>query len=218
VISVCTRHEASIMIDQPPGAAQSLYPDLPSAAPAQKSDAPITPAAQALYGNSKVARTDTQGGSPLGGQAQPGTLLGAPPRAAAEPSPKATEAEPFDPAKVQAPEGVTYEAGLMNEYTAAVKELGLDHKGAARLLDLHTKTQQAETAAWDRTSAQWQREVQAHIPQDDIAAARNLILDDGLTDPALREWLAASPAGNWLPLVRTLANYAAAIERARRRY
>jgi hypothetical protein len=143
VISVCTRHEASIMIDQPPGAAQSLYPDLPSAAPAQKSDAPITPAAQALYGNSKVARTDTQGGSPLGGQAQPGTLLGAPPRAAAEPSPKATEAEPFDPAKVQAPEGVTYDAGLMNEYTAAVKELGLDHKGAARLLDLHTKTQQA---------------------------------------------------------------------------
>jgi len=207
------------MIDQPPGAAQSLYPDLPSAAPAQKSDAPITPAAQALYGNSKVARPDAQGGSPLGGQARPGTLLGAePPRAAAEPSPKATEAEPFDPAKVQAPEGVTYDPGLMNEYTAAVKDLGLDHKGAARLLDLHTKTQQAETAAWERTSAQWQREVQAHVPQDDIAAARNLILDKNLTDPELTKWLGSSPAGNWAPLVKTLANYANAIAAARRRY
>jgi hypothetical protein len=211
-----------------PGPARSLYPNNPSALDppaAAKPEAAISDAARALYGNPPDNRLK-DGVSSLGGQAKPSTLLGsASPNQPGSPvrnngnEPSAQpQAAPFDPAKLQAPEGVTYDTELMGEYSAVVKDLGLDHDGATRLLDLHAKTQKAEAARWEEASAQWASEVQARVPHSQIEAARQLVLDNNLTDPELAKWLGSSPAGNWLPLVRTLANYANALAAARRRY
>jgi hypothetical protein len=51
------------------------------------------------------------------------------------------------------------------------------------------------------------------IPKHQIEAAKSLVRDASLTDPELRQWLETSPAGNWAPLVRTLANWARAMRR-----
>ena len=209
-----------------PGAARSLYPNNPSALdpPAAKPEAAISDAARALYGNPPDNRLK-DGVSSLGGQAKPSTLLGSastnqpgsPVRNNGNEPPAQPQTATFDPAKVQVPEGLTYDTELMGEYSAAVKDLGLDHDGATRLLDLHAKTQKAEAARWDQTSAQWASEVQAQMHPDQIEAARQLIFDTNLTDPELAKWLGSSPAGNWGPLVRTLARYANAIVSSRRR-
>lgn len=208
-----------------PGPARSLYPNNPSALdpPATKPDVAISDAARALYGNTPVSKP-SDGTSPLGGQAKPSTLLGGDtqkqPTAStgAESKAEPAKAEPFNPEMVKLPEGLQADPALMGEFATTAKELGLDNAGGERLLQLHAKAQKAEAARWDQTSAQWASEVQARVPHSQIEAARQLVLDNNLTDPELAKWLGSSPAGNWLPLVRTLANYANALAAARRRY
>jgi len=201
--------------------AQTLYPNMPSAAnPAAAQPEPETsPAAKALYGNTPVAKPGEGGASPLGGQAvRSGNVFAPPdkPNAArsAEPAPVSTQ--PFNPELAKIPEGMAVDPALMSEYADAAKELKLDHAGAERLLSLHAKAREAEAAQWEQTSAQWQAEVRASVPAAHLEAAYNLVHDSSLTDPELAKWLASSPAGNWAPLVRTLARYAEAIARSRR--
>jgi len=207
-----------------PGAARSLYPNNPSALdpPAAKPEAAISDAARALYGNPPDNRLK-DGVSSLGGQARPATLLGGDTQKQPTASPGAegkaepAKAEPFNPEMVKLPEGLQADPALMGEFATAAKELGLDNAGGERLLQLHAKAQKAEAARWDQTSAQWASEVQAQMHPDQIEAARQLIFDTNLTDPELAKWLGSSPAGNWGPLVRTLARYANAIVSSRRR-
>jgi len=101
------------MPDQPPSAAQSLYPDLPSAsAPAPApAEGEMSPAAKALYGKTPVAKP-SDGTSPLGGQAvrssaapdnpaRPSLLSsGAPPGDGTAPAKPEPAAEAFDPVKL----------------------------------------------------------------------------------------------------------------------
>jgi hypothetical protein len=63
------------MSDTPPSPAQSLYPDLPSAAPAPRPASPTSDAAKALYGDSTKIARPVDGKSPLGGEAVPSSLL-----------------------------------------------------------------------------------------------------------------------------------------------
>jgi hypothetical protein len=212
------------MPDNPSDAAGALYPNLPRSldpAPAQPDRDP-SQAANSLYGNSPSGRGGKDGLSPLGGQAVRSTVFAAPDAArggsVSEPANGGSNAEPatpFNPELAKLPEGMVADPALMGEYAGAAKELGLDHAGAQRLLDLHAKTQAAEAEHWNRTSEQWQAEVRAEIPAARLQAAYNLVHDSQLTDPELAKWLAESPAGNWAPLVRTLARYAEAMAAAR---
>src|SRR5207237_8628399 len=100
-----------------------------------------------------------------------------------------------------------------SEFGTAAKELGLGHAGAERLLQLHAKTQRQADAAMEQQSQAWQQETLGAVPQHDIQLVTGLVRDQSLTHPQFREWLESSPSGNWLPLVRTLANWARAIRR-----
>jgi hypothetical protein len=209
------------------GIAQTLYPGLPSAAdaPAAKPEPETSPAAKALYGNPPDNRLK-DGVSSLGGQAKPATLLGGDPAAARTLAPFNGEAKPpeakapevFNPEMVRVPENVTVDPALMGEFATAAKDLGLGQEGAQRLLDLHARAQEAEATRWEQTSAQWQAETVSSMSTREIQSATSLLRDLRLTDPQVREWLESSPGGNWLPLVRTLARYAEAIDRGRRGY
>jgi hypothetical protein len=203
------------MSDSPPTLAERLYPNQNKDAPAQP-ESEASRAARALYGNSPTARPGEGGASPLGGQAKPGSIFAPPDAARAPPGAEQVPTQPFNPELAKLPEGMTADPQLMSEYAGAAKELKLDQAGAQRLLDLHAKTKAAEAADWERTSAQWQAEVRAEIPQHQLQSAFDLVHNTELTDPELAKWLASSPAGNWKPLVRTLANYAEAIARSRR--
>jgi hypothetical protein len=213
------------MADQPPTAAQILYPGMaseanPAATPPVAEQA-MSPAAQALYGSSstKVARLTATGGSPLGGQARPATLLGQPAVTQQPGTGKPTEgtapaadAMPFNPDMIEI-EGMQADPALMGEFSTAAKELGLDHTGAERLLQLHAKTQKQADAAMERQSQAWQQETLTALPEHEIRSVTRLLRDPSLTDPQLREWLESSPAGNWLPLIKTLSNWARAMRR-----
>src|ERR1051325_3097909 len=100
--------------------AQSLYPDLPSAAdpPVAKPAPETSPAAKALFGNPPDNRLKA-GVSSLGGQAKPATLLGGDTQKQPTASPGAegkadpAKAEPFNPEMVKLPEGLQADPALM---------------------------------------------------------------------------------------------------------
>ena len=199
------------MADQSTSLAQSIYPDMAgdkaaTSAPQQ----PTNDAAQKLFGNPPSNKL-VDGKSSLGGQAKPSaTVLG-------QGDPKAPPVErpadaPFNPEMVKI-EGMQADPALMGEFANSAKELGLGHAGAEKLLQLHAKAQRQADATMEQQSQTWQQETLAALPQHDIQLVTGLVRDPNLTDPALREWLESSPAGNWLPLVRTLANWARAIRR-----
>jgi hypothetical protein len=195
----------------PTSLAQSIYPDMQGdKATTPPTAQPTNDTAQKLFGNPPSNKL-VDGKSSLGGQAKPSaTVLG-------QGDPKAPPVErpadaPFNPEMVKI-EGMQSDPALMGEFSTAAKELGLGHAGAERLLQLHAKTRREADAAMSRQSDAWQEETLAALPQHDIQLVTGLVRDPNLTDPALREWLESSPAGNWLPLVRSLANWARAIRR-----
>ena len=201
------------MADQPT-LAQSIYPDQPSAAnpPAAPAPKPTSETAQKLYGSTseKPAKL-ANGESPMGGQAKPSATVIGQGNPKAPPVERAADA-PFNPEMVKI-EGMQADPALMGEFANSAKELGLGHAGAEKLLQLHAKAQRQADATMEQQSQTWQQETLAALPQHDIQLVTGLVRDPNLTDPALREWLESSPAGNWLPLVRTLANWARAIRR-----
>jgi len=75
---------------------------------------------------------------------------------------EAAAGQPFDAAKIALPEGYSAEPALMSEFSGAAKELRLDQAGADRLVALHAKALQAQEAAADRQSAEWQEATKAH--------------------------------------------------------
>jgi hypothetical protein len=159
------------MSDIPTPAAQSLYPDLPSAAdriPAPPAEQ-ASPAARALFGDGgkKIARP-VDGKSPLGGEARPSTE----PEPAirdrmASPRPQqqqAARSEPFNPAKLQVEGMEAADPALMREFSTTAKELGLNHAGAEKLVQLHAKVQRQADAAMERQSDAWLSETMETIP------------------------------------------------------
>src|SRR5947207_324259 len=199
------------MADQPTSLAQSIYPGIEGDKVATPPTAqPTSDAAQKLFGNPPSNKL-VDGKSSLGGQAKPSaTVIG-------QGDPKAPPIErpadaPFNPEMVRI-EGMQADPALMGEFANSAKELGLGHVGAEKLLQLHAKAQRQADATMEQQSQTWQQETLAALPEHDIQTVTRLVRDPNLTDPALREWLESSPAGNWLPLVRTLANWARAIRR-----
>jgi hypothetical protein len=193
----------------PTSLAQSLYPDM-AGDKAAAAPPPTSEIAAKLYGNSPSNKL-VDGKSSLGGQAKPSaTVIG-------QGDPKAPPVErpagaPFNPEMVKI-EGMQADPTLMGEFAASATELGLGHAGAEKLLQLHAKAQRQADATMEQQSQTWQQETLAALPPHDIQTVTRLVRDPSLTDPQLREWLESSPAGNWLPLVRTLANWARAIRR-----
>ena len=193
----------------PTSLAQSIYPDM-AGDKAAAAPPPTSEIAQRLFGTPPSNKL-VDGKSSLGGQAKPSaTVIG-------QGDPKAPPVErpadaPFNPEMVKI-EGMQADPALMGEFANSAKELGLGHAGAEKLLQLHAKAQRQADATMEQQSQTWQRETLAALPQHDIQLVTGLVRDPSLTDPALREWLESSPAGNWLPLVRSLANWARAIRR-----
>jgi len=129
--------------------------------------------------------------------------------------------EPFDPEAITFPDGVTREDALFTDFTDIAKEHGLTGPAAQRLIDLAarqlaTATQRQQTV-WEQQNAEWQAQIKAdkEIGGDRLPGTlqtfAKVASNPELSDPAFREALAATGAGNHPAIVRTLARWAKAL-------
>jgi len=147
----------------------------------------------------------------------PSSLLGdVAPEAESAPPP-----DPFDPETIKFPDGVTREEALFNDFTDIAKEHGLTGPAAQRLIDLAAKqlatATQRQQAVWEQQNAEWQAQIKAdkEIGGDKLPGTlqtfAKVASNPELSDPAFREALAATGAGNHPAIVRTLARWAKAL-------
>lgn len=69
----------------------------------------------------------------------------------------------FDPDKLTIPEGLEADPVLMGDFSTAARELGLNHKGAERLMALHARAVQAAGEAQAREVSGWESEARRHF-------------------------------------------------------
>lgn len=143
------------------------------------------------------------------------------PESVFETKPGETAPEPFDPAKLELPEGFVAEGEGFEQFTNIAKELGLPHAKAQELVGLHaaavTKAMQGLTDQWQAKQTEWLTELKA----DKELGGANLevvkqtvakVLDNtDLTDPGFREALNFTGAGTNPAIVRSLYRWAKAL-------
>ena len=129
--------------------------------------------------------------------------------------------EPFDADKLTIPEGMQKDDPLFSDFTNMAKEHGLTGRAAQSFIDLAAKQSAAASqkllAQWDKQQADWQAEVKAdkEFGGDKLAGTLQIFAkvanDPSLSDPAFREALAFTGAGNHPAIVKTLARWARAL-------
>ena len=139
---------------------------------------------------------------------QPTSLLG-------DVAPEAGAAPAFDPETIKFPDGVTREETLFGDFTDIAKEHGLTGPAAQRLIDLAARQLQTATqrqqAVWEQQNAEWQAQIRSDKEiggdklQGTLQTFAKVASNPELSDPAFREALAATGAGNHPAIVRTLA-------------
>lgn len=110
---------------------------------------------------------------------------------------------------------------LFTDFTNMAKETGLSGPVAQKLIDLAAKQSAAASqkllAQWDKQQADWQAEVKAdkEFGGDKLAGTLQTFAkvanDPSLSDPAFREALAFTGAGNHPAIVKTLVRWAKAL-------
>ena len=160
-------------------------------------------AAEALYG------PDGPASGPSGAKAFVEAGIARPdPRFADERSP--TRPGPgFDAARWRG--GDQFDPQMMGECSSVAREMGLDQKGGERLIELHSRAQQAAEENYARKLSEGVDELARSLPAEDLAAARSLIADERFTPRELRPWL--ERWGNHPAIATMLTRWASAIRR-----
>jgi hypothetical protein len=73
---------------------------------------------------------------------------------------------PFDPGQYRPADGAQFDQGMMTEFGATARELGISQQAGERLLGLHHKAMTAQTAALERQWNAWYAETQRHFGRD----------------------------------------------------
>jgi len=133
----------------------------------------------------------------------------------------ATPPEAFDPEKITFPEGYSKDEAFFDDFKNIAAEANLTGPAAQKLVDLAAKQAKAvnETllAQWDKQQADWQTEIKAdkEIGGDKLngflQTFSKVASDPELSDPAFREALTYTGAGNHPAIVKTLARWAKAL-------
>ena len=69
---------------------------------------------------------------------------------------------PFDPGQYRPADGAQFDQGMMTEFGATARELGISQQAGERLLGLHHKAMTAQTAALERQWNDWYAQTQRH--------------------------------------------------------
>lgn len=147
---------------------------------------------------------------------KPSSLLGEDPKGEAAPEP-----ELFSPEKVTFPDGLSKDDALFKNFTDIATEHKLTAPVAQAFIDLAAKQLQSaaqrQNAEWATQNETWQAEIKAdkEIGGDKLERSlqtfSKVASDPQLSDPALREALAFTGAGNHPAIVRTLVKWATAL-------
>jgi hypothetical protein len=114
--------------------------------------------------------------------------------------------KPEDYGDFDLPEGLTPDVATLDEFKAVASELGLTKEQAQKLVDLQTKSQQAQVATWEKTVEDWKtaatddKEYGGRALKENLAVARKAL--DQFGSPELKEALDSLGVGNHPEFVR----------------
>lgn len=165
-------------------------------------------------GTTAAPSTATNPGTapPAAPSAAPAATPSTPPSDPAQAQTAATDAKVGTEAvklEFKAPEGVTLDQGLLDQFVPLAQELKLDQPNAQKIVDLYANVVKGQNEAWNKTQADWVNAAKADkeiggTNFDSSLKAAKIVLEQFGT-PALTEALNKFGFGNHPEVVRIFA-------------
>jgi hypothetical protein len=95
----------------------------------------------------------------------------------------------FDSARYTAPEGYEVNGPLMAEFSQLANEFGLNQQQGSRALDFYRRSVEAGEENYARQLAEGSERVARELHPADVQTVRELIADEELTPPAMKDWV-----------------------------
>jgi hypothetical protein len=95
----------------------------------------------------------------------------------------------FDSAEYQAPQGYEVNGPLMAEFSQLANEFRLNQQQGTRALEFYRHATEQAEENYARQLAEGSERVARELHRADVQTVRELIADEELTPPAMRDWI-----------------------------